>query len=463
MLFQHPAAQLQLQLLNKKVYPKFLLFFVIAVTGFFLAEIANAKILLPEAAGFYSQWSGSYADVDEYPSNDNDTTYNATAVENAMQSYNFPSSSDSGTIRGVRVVFYAKATSTDIEYVRPFLRMSSSDYFGDNCTTINNSSYTKCLYYWATRPSDGLSWSVADLTNLEAGFQTRVNGLWDNGQHRVSQLYIDVDFKSETQKTKFHIFQKLVAVSGALNEPFSFSIADPIDEVRSAFIEIKGVAQPVASVNIGVTVNNSAGTPGSYDATYNLNATGRPTSFKINHDVTDYFKSFVKQSGTYDRYIHLNPDNNIYLLNAKLVIVYTWIVPPAAAGQYRAKGEVTSATFETTGAVDGPAYNSILWKGVLNSGKVKFQIATSQCSNGAGDYPTCSTGSWNFIGGNNCDNSSWYEPSDQNVSVEITCAPSYHNGQRYFRYKIQLCSASNCIDSGNGHPEIQDVIVSWSP
>ena len=165
-------------------------------------------------------------------------------------------------------------------------------------------------------------------------------------------------------------------------------------------------------------------------------------------DVTDYFKQFVNSSGSYTRYLHFKTDNNIYLLHAKLVITYTYIVPPAVAGAYRAKAELTSAVFDT-GVADGVAYNSVMWKGTLNSGKVRFQIATS-------DTETVT----DFVGPN-CTNGTWYD-IDTNAPTEIKCF-SVHNNKRYFKYKIQLCSASGCDVSGNGNPEVTDVIISWSP
>ncbi len=414
---------------------------------------ADAKILLPNAVGFYSQWGGLYTDVDEYPNNDGDATYNYVSTENALQSYNFQDSSDSGTIDGVRVIFYAKVNGADLEYIRPFLRINGSDYFGDNCATINNSSYTQCSYYWSLNPYNTSGWSVSDLTNLEAGVKTIANGTWDNSEHRVSQIYIDVDFKVTTKKTKYFVVQKLVETYGATNDAFTFSIADSLNSVQSAFIEIRGIATPVASVNLGVKVDDSASTPGVYDKTYTINATGRPTLFKINHDVTDYFKSFVTGGGSYERYIHLNSNNNIYLLNARLVLTYTWIIPPSAAGAYRAKTEVISSIFDTTGSTDGPSYNSVMWKGNLNSGKVKIQIATSDSD----------TGPWNSSDykGSDCSSNSWYE-INADTPTEIKC-PSNHDNKRYFRYKIQLCSSNDCTTSGGGHPEVNDVIISWSP
>lgn len=446
MLSQLPAAQPQSQPNNRYLMSVLGLFFCFLC----ICNFAEAKVLLPNGAGDYSLWSGSYIDVNEYPNNNGDTNYNSIALNNTRQSYNFQDSSDLGTVRGVRIVLYARVNGANPEYLRLFLYNGATiSEAPDACTTINNSLYTQCSYYWSINPFTASGWSVSDLTNLQAGFRTEANGTWDSDEHRVSQIYLDVDFKTETKKIKYSLMQKLVAVSGPLDESFDFAIADPIDEVRSAFIEIGGVAQPVANVSLGVKVDNSPSTPGAYDKTYVISATGRPTNFKIIHDVTDYFKSFVTAPGGYTKYLHLNPNNNIYLLNAKLVIVYTYIIPPQIAGEYRAKAELTSSVFDTTGSGDGPAYNSIIWKGALNAGKVRFQIGTS-------DNDTVS----NFYG-SDCTNNTWYDVNPD-TPAEIKCF-SLHNNKRYFRYKIQICSASNCTDSGNGHPEVTDVIISWSP
>lgn len=127
-------------------------------------------------------------------------------------------------------------------------------------------------------------------------------------------------------------------------------------------------------------------------------------------------------------------------------------------------GELTSVVFDTTGSASFlPTYNSFLWKGSVGTGKVRFQLATSNCSNGATNAPTCSTGTWTFIGGTLCTNADWYDGGSANTATEITCAPANHNNQRYFKYKIQLCSATDCTSSGATSPTVSDVVVNWSP
>lgn len=444
----------------------FLFFAVFAAVFFGGSQNAEAKILLPDGSGSYSGWAGLYTDVDEYPTNDGDATFNSVSAA-ATQSYNVDNNSDSGTVRGVRMVIYAKAIGTQ-EKLFPLLRLSGVDDSpsGAECLGLDGSGYKYCSYYWSSKPGGG-SWSSSDLNGLEAGFKTAQSGAaWEDAVYRVSQAYIDVDFKTSTKKLKFHIFQKISAVNGAVDEPLNFSIGDPVDAVQSAFVEIRGLAA-ISAVNLGVTVNNSASTPGSYDATYAINSSGRPTLFKINHDVTDYFKTFVKSSGSYTRYIHLSTDNNVYLLNAKLVITYTRIIPPIVTGNYQITGDLTSSIFDTAVA-SGATYNSLMWKGTIGTGKVKFQFATSNCSNGATNPPDCNIGSWNYIGGSGCSSSDWYDtgvlPSGgPDKPVEITCAGANHNNHRYFRYKIQLCSNADCLTAGATTPTVSDAIVNWSP
>lgn len=131
--------------------------------------------------------------------------------------------------------------------------------------------------------------------------------------------------------------------------------------------------------------------------------------------------------------------------------VYTRYARATVAG-YPSTGSLESSTFDT-GITDGAAYNSILWTGSLNSGKVRLQIATSNSSSGP----------WNYAGpGASCDTSTFYEPA-AGTPAEIDLACSSIQNKRYFRYKITLCSASDCSSSGSNTPQVDDVIVNWSP
>ena len=110
-------------------------------------------------------------------------------------------------------------------------------------------------------------------------------------------------------------------------------------------------------------------------------------------------------------------------------------------------GNLTSSVFDSQ-ATDGAAINSIMWKGTLNNGEVKFQIASAATS----------IGPWDYKGPGGTNNSTdVYNPGDSGLSSKINLI--YHNNQRYFRYKIFLYTDSGKTQS----PKVEDVIINWSP
>ncbi len=121
-------------------------------------------------------------------------------------------------------------------------------------------------------------------------------------------------------------------------------------------------------------------------------------------------------------------------------------------------GELTSLVFDT-GMADGVALNTLTWLG--NPGdlpvgtRVLFQLATSNCTNGATNAPACNVGGWNFVGPSGT-NSDYYAPLDRNIPIKIKRA--YHNNVRYIRYKIHLESDSSL----SYKPTVRDVIINYS-
>lgn len=142
-------------------------------------------------------------------------------------------------------------------------------------------------------------------------------------------------------------------------------------------------------------------------------------------------------------------------------MLYTRYAKAVLAG-YTASGTVISSTYDTN-TVYGAAYNSILWQGILNNGKVQFQLGTSNCANGATNPPTCDSGTWSYYGPL-CTTASddWYDPGDSDTPIAIGCG-TIHNNKRYFRYQVQLCSLTDCVTSGSTSPIITEIDVNWSP
>lgn len=115
---------------------------------------------------------------------------------------------------------------------------------------------------------------------------------------------------------------------------------------------------------------------------------------------------------------------------------------------------LVSSVFDT-GISGGVAINSISWKGSLNNGAVDFQLASSNCPNGATNPPPCDTGNWSYIGPDGTSDS--YYSGSQNASIPINL--KHHNNHRYLRYKIFLYS-----DVGQSQtPTVEDVIINYSP
>lgn len=428
----------------------------IIILFFGMVGVAKAEILNPDGLGFYTTgWQntggagdGVFSEVNQYPTPDEDMTYNKTSTDLSQQSYSLANTNKTaGTIRNIKIWARAKAIGT-ADSIKLFLRIGGIDYFSSAIPATT--SYADYSYQWTTNPSNSSNWSVSDLNSLEAGFQL-VGG---TSEHRITMMYAQVEYNGEIKTLKYHVAQKILPISsgGIINEQFNFYIADDLDEIKSAHIEIKGVALPINPLTLDVSVDE-IGVPYPTGSprlkTFNIDASGRILPFKFNYDVTDYFKTFITDSGDYSRYFNLKvTGNSVYVLSAKLIVTYSWVKPPVIAGAYRQFGVLTSSTFDT-GSTAGAAYNSILWKGTKPAGtRVKLQIATSDNAGGP----------FNFIGGDSCLDSSFWEPSS-NTPQETKCF-SQLNNKRYFRYKIRLESNSPSYDQT---PQVDDIVINFSP
>ncbi len=143
---------------------------------------------------------------------------------------------------------------------------------------------------------------------------------------------------------------------------------------------------------------------------------------------------------------------------------YTQYAKATISG-YPATGELISPIFDTS-VVNGASFNSISWKGQLNGGKIRLQLATSNCSNGATNPPTCNAGVWGPSGsdylGTDCTNAVYYEQTATDEPNEIKCYTNHQN-KRYFRYKLIICSSGDCSTAGAQTPQVDDIMVNWSP
>jgi hypothetical protein len=247
-----------------------------------------------------------------------------------------------------------------------------------------------------------------------------------------------------SKTVKFFILQDNGTINDGIetSQPFTISIAEDNPQIISAYIQIKGSAKSPAPTNGIVNVKLDSNPYNSY----NLDVSTKPQKFTINHDITSIvFADFPGVPGNKNYILYVRNDNfDTTNLNAKLILTYKYT---KNTGNLPVSGFVISSAYDTL-IVQGAGFNSIMWNGNLNGGKVRLQLATSDSA----------LGPWNFKGPD-CNSSAYYE-NDANVPNKIKCLD--HNNQRYFRYKIILCS-NNCVGAGSSNPNVNSVIVNWSP
>lgn len=250
---------------------------------------------------------------------------------------------------------------------------------------------------------------------------------------------------NQIKTTETFIMSSDASESSATSSSFSLYIGDSLsgvtNPVKSAQVAVSGVY--TGNGNVGIQL-------GSDLQTFTLANASNPTPFEILYDASST-TALISSAGTYDYTLYVNPSGvTIYGLGAKLVESHRYR-PPACGGGYQAIGSLESSTFNT-GIASGAAYNSLLWTGTIPGGvgRVKLQLATSESSGGP----------WTYYG-SDCNQGTYYEPAS-GTPMEIGC-PAVHNNKRYFRYKTTICSENDCATPGDTTPEVEDVIVNWSP
>jgi hypothetical protein len=280
--------------------------------------------------------------------------------------------------------------------------------------------------------------------------------------HELDDAACSSDASGEAVKSSdFFIGERVASFASATTMPFSVyigdSMADASNGVVSADVTISGMYQGSGSLNVSVGQTTKA---------YVFPAVTAPTFFEIVHDASAAISP--ESPGTFSYDLELVPSGlTITGLSAYISVAHSFEAP--ACSGYPAKGQLYSKAFDATATSSGPAYNSISWRGVLggpgaNQGKVRFELAASNCANGASNYPACSTGTWNFIGGTTCSATDWFDPGQPDTAIEITgqsCRAELYN-KRYIRYVIEVCS-SDCTAPGAYTPEVEEVLLNWSP
>lgn len=238
-------------------------------------------------------------------------------------------------------------------------------------------------------------------------------------------------------------------VSSQVNKQYNLYIGDDLTgittPIKSNFFTVGGVY--TGNGTLQLQIDSDVAT----SKTFTLpNVGSTPTFFQVLYKDT-VPKMNPPSNGTFPYTLNIIP-SGVTISGLGAILTTTYRYKPPSCGGLPPTGEMTSVVFDTAASA---AYNSFLWQGSVNAGtgRVRFQLATSNSSSGP----------WNFKAGTGCSNSEWYDPGGPDTPIEITCNADNHNNQRYFKYKVQICSNSDCSTAGSISPTVNDVIVNWSP
>ena len=249
-------------------------------------------------------------------------------------------------------------------------------------------------------------------------------------------------------------------------QDFTFFLGDDAQFAKGVFFEISGVSASANPNTIDVSIDDASFGSGR-EKQFLLNSNGRETPFKFLYDATAYIDTDIQRTGrgAYGPYtLNIQSSTASSMWAVRMVVTYKHKPGGGGGGPIPAEGWYESPVFEATtgGESSGikSGYNTLGWTEVKPaSTTVQFQIAASDSSGGP----------WTYYGPDGL-TSSYYDYSQSNYcaggSGTYTCriAPD-HNNKRYFRYKIHLCNENGCGSgtAGNSTPQVEKVILNWSP
>lgn len=133
---------------------------------------AHCKTLRATGAGFYTDWSGSYTDVNEVVINDGNFNLSATAGQNQtydMTNVSLPAGySIAGLFYGLRARNDGFTSPTNY---KALLRTGGSNFLSGNLTPIGP-AFGYNQYRWDQNPDTSAAWTESDINALQLGFQS---------------------------------------------------------------------------------------------------------------------------------------------------------------------------------------------------------------------------------------------------------------------------------------------------
>lgn len=328
-------------------------------------------------------------------------------------------------------------------------------------------------YFTARYDQAHFRWRADDDTEANATFPVNIDTVYNQfPKNTVKRLRFEVSNEGWTRGAAPQFTLEVAQTATCSGGSYSAVPTDYSAHWHIATSTQYVDADPTTNVSGGLTDENANFVAGEIKDTGNT--TSAITLPSRDFTEVEFGVMALTAAGTGGNDYCFRLTNNGATSGTGYAFAYSQYATAIVASGLPATGALESAVFETTAtAGHGAAYNSIMWNGTEEgTGKVRFQLATSDCSNGATNSPTCDTGTWSWYGSNDngvtCNSSLYYDTLTSGAGggpgkpVEISCAPAQHNNQRYFRYKIQICS-SDCSGSGVTSPVVEDVVVNWAP
>ena len=140
----------------------------LVVADAFAGDIKLIK-LAPDGAGNYTDFSltgagANYQAVDEAPAND-DTDYVSSATVGQRDSYTLANLPAGALPKFVGAAHYAKKTDAGTRTFKPGLRISSTNYLGDE--KFPSTSYRGYKHVWDQNPNTSAAWAEAGVNSTE--------------------------------------------------------------------------------------------------------------------------------------------------------------------------------------------------------------------------------------------------------------------------------------------------------
>lgn len=139
----------------------------------------EAKLLLPDGNGNYSQLVGSDGNsIDNYLLVDNNaatppatTEYVGSATEGDKDTYTLDDLADTPGIKGLIASYYAAATDSGAKYIRPVIRLSSTDYVGASLGLSTDYQFVEDTF--DENPATSADWTYSEINGMELGQEVR--------------------------------------------------------------------------------------------------------------------------------------------------------------------------------------------------------------------------------------------------------------------------------------------------